>query len=735
MNYINEILVGCAGLGTLLIAFVIMKLIKLKKLPIMIASLIIVVGFGALGTKVYLDDINRSKQEEKINYMASYLIDIEKYDAAMSFMLDNDSDNEVLQQLQMLDLALNKQYTVALSKADAYLMNGSNDIVKGIKDACSVNNDSKAKEQLISLHSKIKDNINASVDDNVLKSFAVIMDKTTGGSVAAGDYNNSIEILRKQNDAAIQKLVTQNDKPAGQKLIEATRAITENQASLSNKILVANAVATSDVASDDEEIADLEKEISELEKKISELNTQMAKLDNASSKAEEFEKKIAQYKKDYEQTKKDKDNLAILRAQQYLDICTTNEEKDTPLYKSEQSVLEYMKGNTDKAKEEMLDAVKLVTTQGNAGAGSTSVMMLMDAYSNADNSSTASSSGTGNKTILQEDAVEYIYNQLSQGIISESKLTDGSQYFSGYVKSLFDDLGQAMFISNITTDDYDNYYVDLYINIDSDNTQYTKEDFSIYDMNEKVTDYEIVKDEEQEKTNICFVMDVSGSMSGTSISDAKKSAINFINSIPTGTNIGLVSFESSAKQVTKLSASTGLTSKGIDSLGASGGTNISSGLLEGIESFKGVSGRKIIILMTDGEDSSSSQNQMNDVKQKLAAEGIMVYAVGFGSANDSYLSDIAKAGNGKYISATDANNLASVYATFNRYISNDYHLRFKVSKNTELFSRDVKVICNGYYVNEKAYTVGLSSDEIKKETQTPMTDYFYQVGGSNKTVD
>ncbi|MCD7842994.1 MAG: hypothetical protein LUG56_11050, partial [Lachnospiraceae bacterium] len=109
-----------------------------------------------------------------------------------------------------------------------------------------------------------------------------------------------------------------------------------------------------------------------------------------------------------------------------------------------------------------------------------------------------------------------------------------------------------------------------------------------------------------------------------------------------------------------------------------------------------------------------------------------VYTIGFGGADTEYLSYIASQCGGKFIEASSSELLAEIYASIGQYIQNDYIFEFTAVTDTENFSRILRVeadISDAYA--EREYTVGVALEDILSEDeQTPLADYFKQIGGS-----
>jgi len=259
-----------------------------------------------------------------------------------------------------------------------------------------------------------------------------------------------------------------------------------------------------------------------------------------------------------------------------------------------------------------------------------------------------------------------------------------------------------------------------------------KEDFELYEQGGVITDFELIRGgSDSREMSVCFVMDVSGSMSGGAMEDAKSAAENFLMSAKDNFRAGLVKFSGQGEIVSPVTESMGVLTRGIDSLSAAGGTNIADGLRVGIQVLKGCEGAPVIILLSDGADSHTYA--IEEIKQQLAEQGIRVYAVGVGNADGDYLKGIADATGGKYIQASDSMELGQVYHRIRQYLYNDFIIRFTVVTDQDNYRRNARLRLREDSYDEEDYIVGVPEDEILTEEQKGiLVDFYEQIGGSGK---
>lgn len=171
-----------------------------------------------------------------------------------------------------------------------------------------------------------------------------------------------------------------------------------------------------------------------------------------------------------------------------------------------------------------------------------------------------------------------------------------------------------------------------------------------------------------------LVCDTSGSMasaleSGESKIEAAKEAGKIViettaqqsNNYGGTLGIGLVRFESSAENVAFPHIDYEFLKDCVALYESGGGTNIASGLEAAIGQLESIkSENKVIVLMTDGQDSSNAVSKAEDAAEK----GITVHTIGFGSdVQEQVLIDIADAANGEYQYA-NTNSIVSIVGSF-----------------------------------------------------------------------
>lgn len=178
-------------------------------------------------------------------------------------------------------------------------------------------------------------------------------------------------------------------------------------------------------------------------------------------------------------------------------------------------------------------------------------------------------------------------------------------------------------------------------------------------------------------TSVLFILDSSGSMwervdGQPKVVTAKKVLNDLLKDLPPGTHVGLMTYGHRRKgdcgDIEILSdigkESTASIAKKVNALKPKGETPIAAALLKSKDAFRGVSGTKMVVLITDGAEECHG-DPCASVKQ-LAADGLDVHinVVGFTlkqKEREAVLC-IAREGRGKYYDAADTKGLTAAMA-------------------------------------------------------------------------
>jgi hypothetical protein len=189
----------------------------------------------------------------------------------------------------------------------------------------------------------------------------------------------------------------------------------------------------------------------------------------------------------------------------------------------------------------------------------------------------------------------------------------------------------------------------------------------------------------------------NGDANSNGISDAVDAEItaaqDFVNRQPADSQIGVYEFhrdDASPQQVNPLTTDKALLNRAIAGIW----TNYVQGFPAGSRAWDALGAAitalgttntdesHYVVFMSDGQDDSST-NTMDGVIAAANAGGVQIYAVGFGSEQDSAaLQDLADQTVGRYYQATDLASLALSFAKIGKDLSSQYILRWATLKRS-----------------------------------------------------
>lgn len=412
----------------------------------------------------------------------------------------------------------------------------------------------------------------------------------------------------------------------------------------------------------------------------------------------------------------------------YIETTTPVYQRDTQAYQMELAYLYYRAGKEEKARKLLTDAVKRETVSQEP------VSMLIAAYVRLYRQT---GENFYNNMLSGGESTEGIWKQISRLMGFWSIRYDDADNFYDFWLTTLDGIFNSLIIRSIDTTQYPTVAITVNVAKELDEAL-TKEDFRIEDLGIAPGDFELhsLQEDDQiaENLYVDLVVDHSGSMEGTPLEDTQKAVSNFVKNAESGIQIGLVEFDDRAEVVASITASRNVILQGINTISAGGGTSIYSGLELAGNELAGKSGRRVIILLSDGEDGDTSR--IDEVLVQLKKQNIVVYTIGFGGVDTQYLSYIANACNGKFIQAESSDMLGEIYAEVGQFMANDYLITFLAETEVDRYDRSLRVeLDKEDAFAEQDYNVGVTAQEIQtEENLPPMSDYFQETGGSRMDI-
>ena len=177
--------------------------------------------------------------------------------------------------------------------------------------------------------------------------------------------------------------------------------------------------------------------------------------------------------------------------------------------------------------------------------------------------------------------------------------------------------------------------------------------------------------------SVALVIDRSGSVSGTPLSDEKTAAKALVAQLGANDAVAVFAFDSSVTKVRDFTTDRAAINAGIDSIQSGGNTALYAAVVQAAQAIASRSGRKAIVAMTDGYNNESPTEQDAINQAKLA--GAPVFTVGFGSPDHAALDRLAKGTGGAYHRSAASADLASILQSIGQAISSQYEIIYTTS--------------------------------------------------------
>ncbi|MCL1594218.1 MAG: type II secretion system F family protein [Actinomycetia bacterium] len=178
---------------------------------------------------------------------------------------------------------------------------------------------------------------------------------------------------------------------------------------------------------------------------------------------------------------------------------------------------------------------------------------------------------------------------------------------------------------------------------------------------------------------VVLLLDASGSMGGRPIVAAKEAALGFLDAMPDGVEVAVVSFADKPIVLSAFTTDEGVTAVAISDLRLGKNTALYDGLAAGAAMFVGEDGaQRTLVLLSDGGDTASETSLEEAIISLLDAD-VNFFAVELQSPeyDSEALTRLGVASDGVLVSAEDPEALTAVFAEVASQIVNRYELRYE----------------------------------------------------------
>jgi VWFA-related protein len=206
----------------------------------------------------------------------------------------------------------------------------------------------------------------------------------------------------------------------------------------------------------------------------------------------------------------------------------------------------------------------------------------------------------------------------------------------------------------------------------------------------------------REALSLALVLDKSGSMQGNKMKQARESLLRFISLMETGDRASLLAFNDRVANVLPLTENRESMKRSVLSFKAGGHTALYDAVAHGVESVKGVAGRRAVIVLTDGKANRGTL----DIDQAIGAATkayVSVAVIGLGEdVRTARLERIAQETGGDYFFTPSEEGLAGIYESISKRIRSEYVVTYDAAKRGD-YLRTVSIVLKGGGGTERMY--------------------------------
>ena len=239
--------------------------------------------------------------------------------------------------------------------------------------------------------------------------------------------------------------------------------------------------------------------------------------------------------------------------------------------------------------------------------------------------------------------------------------------------------------------------------------------------------FELPNSQKRPPVNVAIVIDVSGSMSGKKIEQARDAAVAAVNRLRKDDIVSVVLYASSAEVLVPATKATDRQQiiKKIKSISAGGSTALFAGVSKGaaeVRKFIDSDSVNRVILLSDGRANvgPKTPRELERLGRSLVKEGISVTTLGLGLGyNEDLMSRLATAGSGNHLFVEEADDLIAVFnGEFNDLMSvvaSDFSIHARLAKGVrpvrvlgtkvDISGQDVHIPLAQLYSNQERYFV------------------------------
>lgn len=221
-------------------------------------------------------------------------------------------------------------------------------------------------------------------------------------------------------------------------------------------------------------------------------------------------------------------------------------------------------------------------------------------------------------------------------------------------------------------------------------------DFSVFEDDRPVTNFEVVPIQNvKQPLAIVLLIDTSGSMAEGPLQDSVATAKTFIDTLSQQDQVAVLGFAGTPYTVLEFTDDKSQVKASLDSLVAGGDTTLYDGIAQAVELLKNRTERKIIVLITDGTDSSIGNFDFKTALDEASRWAVPIYPIGFGNVDQKELEQMAQLTGGVAQVQPSSSDLQSAFNLVLQVLREQYLIRYTSSFLADGADHDIKVVVNG----------------------------------------
>lgn len=327
-----------------------------------------------------------------------------------------------------------------------------------------------------------------------------------------------------------------------------------------------------------------------------------------------------------------------------------------------------------------------------------------------------------------DDEYSILFDKLMESLYQSVFDDDNYSSFKEFVVSYLRDIFGGLIIRKVDTTEFPKIVTE--VSVTNPEIEVNSGSLSLTDTGNSISGFSVDVIEVSD-LSLSLVLDRSGSMEGSKLVDSKNAIRNCILQMDDNVRLSFVTFENSARLECALTDSKYLVMNLVDGVQTTGGTYISAGLSTAIDSLRGSSGSRVIILLSDGIDFDESKALIDGVLTDAVANNVTIYAVGLQGCDEEYLQMIANRTGGQFIMVTNVSELDRTYRDIQNAMMNNYQITYTVNDTDE--SRSIIINENSSFVEARKDYLTVEDDGYLNVYSGGLQEasYYKQTGGTD----